>query len=83
LNGGPLPQVYVTEIGERRAADLYQTIVALSPVTPLIALYDYLPQQGEDATYAIKSNPALYAAVQKAQACLQTQSAQGLKCVAP
>jgi hypothetical protein len=83
LGGDPLPEVYVTEIGERRADDLYRTIVTLSPVTPAIALYEYLPQEGEDATYAIKSNPSLYAAVARAQACLQAQSAQGLKCVGP
>ncbi|HEY3675564.1 MAG TPA: hypothetical protein VGK84_06190, partial [Candidatus Tumulicola sp.] len=82
-DNGSLPEVYVTEIGERRAGDLYQTIVALSPVTPTIALYEYLPQAGEDETYAIKSNPSLYAAVVRAQACLQTQAAQGLKCVGP
>jgi hypothetical protein len=83
LGNGLLPEVYVTEIGERRPSDLYQTIVTLSPVTPTIVLYEYLPQAGEDATYAIKSNPSLYAAVVRAQACLQTQAAQGLKCVGP
>jgi hypothetical protein len=83
LGNGELPQVYVTEIGERRADDLYRTIVTLSPVTPAIALYEYLPQRGEDATYAIKSNPSSYAAVVRAQTCLQAQAAQGLKCVGP
>ena len=66
--------MYVTEIGERRPEDLYRTIVTLSPVTPTIVLYEYLPQKDEDATYAIKSNPSLYEAVVRAQACLQTQT---------
>jgi hypothetical protein len=83
IGNGLFPDVYVTEIGERRAGDLYRTIVALSPVTPTIVVYEYLPQAGEDATYAIKSNPLLYAAVAQAQTCLQTQAVQGLKCVGP
>jgi hypothetical protein len=83
FGNGVLPEVYVTEIGERRAGDLYRTIVTLSPATPTIVLYEYLPQEGEDATYAIKSNPSLYAAVARAQECLQTPGGQGLKCVGP
>jgi hypothetical protein len=64
--GIALPEVYVTEIGEQRPEDLYSAIVALSPVTPVITLYEYLPQRGEDAGYAIKSNPKLYDAVVRA-----------------
>jgi hypothetical protein len=75
---GPLPDVYVTEIGEKRPDDLYRAIVTLSNATPAIALYDYLPQPGDESGYSIKKNPGLYDAVVRAQACLY-----GGKCVAP
>jgi hypothetical protein len=63
---GSVPEVYVTEIGEQRADDLYQTIVNLAPVTPAITIYEYLAQPGEDPEYGLKNNPALYQAAQRA-----------------
>jgi hypothetical protein len=70
--------VYVTEIGEKKPADLYAAIVNLWTATPAIALYDYRSQPGDEPGYAIKDNPGLYDAVVRAQACVY-----GGKCVAP
>jgi hypothetical protein len=66
LPNGSLPQVYVTEIGQMTAADLYATIVNLAEATPAITVYEYLAQPGEDPRYGLKNNPRLYAAVQSA-----------------
>lgn len=65
---GSLPEVYVTEIGQERAADLYQTIVNLAPITPTITIYEYMAQPKENPEYGLKNNPALYEAVQQALA---------------
>jgi hypothetical protein len=70
LPNGSLPSVYVTEIGESDAHDLYATIVNLAHVTPAITIYEYAAQPGEDQRYGLKNNPALYAAVQRAWAAL-------------
>lgn len=64
------PNVYVTEIGQSNARDLYQTIVNLAAVTPALTIYEYAAQPGEDARYGLKNNPALYAAVQRAWSAL-------------
>ncbi|HEY1429550.1 MAG TPA: hypothetical protein VGF18_08250 [Candidatus Tumulicola sp.] len=77
-DGDALPDVYVTEIGEKKPADLYAAIVNLWTATPAIALYDYRSQPGDEPGYAIKDNPGLYDAVVRAQACVY-----GGKCVAP
>jgi hypothetical protein len=66
------PPVYVTELGERQAEDLYEAIVSLAHVTPAITLYEYLPQTGEDPNYAIASDVARYRAVQRAAAWVRT-----------
>lgn len=67
-----LPTVYVTEIAQQRADDLYKTIVGLARATPAITIYEYLPQTGEDPIYGLKDNPARYAAVQRAWADLHS-----------
>jgi len=72
----PLPDVYVTEMGEHRADDLYRAIVALAPVTPIVTIYEYLPRANEDAGYAIKSNPQLYDAVVRAWTTLHAQASR-------
>jgi hypothetical protein len=64
--GGVPPAVYVTEIGQENAADLYRTIVDLGRATPAITIYEYLPQPGEDSRYGLKNDPARYRAVQMA-----------------
>lgn len=64
--GGQPPNVYVTEIGQENAADLYRTIVDLARATPAITIYEYLPQPGEDSRYGVKNDPARYRAVQRA-----------------
>ncbi len=66
LPNGTLPTVYVTEIGQSKPRDLYQTIVNLAPVTPAITVYEYLAQPGEDPQYGLKDNPDLYRAMQSA-----------------
>jgi hypothetical protein len=68
--GFGLPPVYVTEIGQERAADLYEAIVTLAHATPTITIYEYIAQYHEDPRYALINNPPLYAAVQKAWATL-------------
>jgi hypothetical protein len=65
-----LPEIYVTEIAQTRADDLYQTIANLARVTPAITLYEYKTQPNEDPQYGLKNNPALYEAVQKAWASI-------------
>jgi hypothetical protein len=68
--GGSVPEIYVTEIGQEHAADLYQTIVNLAPVTPTITIYEYMAQPNENPEYGLKNNPALYQAVQRAWATI-------------
>jgi hypothetical protein len=63
---GPLPPVYVTEIGEKSPDALFRTLLDLSRATPAITIYEYRAQPGEDPRYALKENPQLYAAAQKA-----------------
>jgi hypothetical protein len=63
---GTLPKVYVTEIGQANARDLYQTIVNLAHVTPTITIYEYAAAPDEDPQYGLRDNPALYHAVQSA-----------------
>lgn len=65
---GIAPKVYVTEIGEKDATDLYQAIVHLARVTPTITIYEYMAQQSEDPAYGLRDNPALYDAVRRAWA---------------
>lgn len=72
-DGSRPPPVYVTELGERQAGDLYEAIVSLAGVTPAVTLYEYLPQTGEDPNYAIASDAGRYRAVQRAAAWLRTQ----------
>ncbi|MFY9664014.1 MAG: hypothetical protein WAL67_06245 [Candidatus Cybelea sp.] len=67
---GSIPEVYVTEIGQKRAADLYQTIVNLAPSTPTITIYEYMAQPEENPEYGLKNNPELYQAVQRAWATI-------------
>ncbi|MGB8965728.1 MAG: hypothetical protein WCB99_08820 [Candidatus Cybelea sp.] len=67
---GTVPKVYVTEIGQQRPADLYQTIVNLAHLTPTITIYEYLAQPNESPEYGLKNNPALYEAVQRAWATI-------------
>jgi hypothetical protein len=71
---GSIPEVYITEIGQKRADDLYQTIVNLAPLTPAITIYEYMAQPKEDPEYALKNNPALYEAVQRAWATITSHS---------
>ncbi len=73
-SGGYPPEVYVTEIGEKAATDLYQAIVNLAPFTPAITIYEYVAQPNEDPGYGLKNNPALYEAVQKAWATISGAS---------
>lgn len=63
---GTVPKVYVTEIGEKNPAELYETIVQLAHVTPAITIYEYMAQQSEDPQYGLRDNPALYDAVRRA-----------------
>lgn len=63
---GSAPPVYVTEIGESSPDALYQTLVALARLTPAVTIYEYRAQPGEDPRYALKGNPQLYAAAQRA-----------------
>jgi hypothetical protein len=65
-SAGTLADVYVTEIGFTDPAALYATIVSLAHATPAITIYEYMALPNENASYALKENPALYAAVQKA-----------------
>jgi hypothetical protein len=67
---GAVPEVYVTEIGQQRPSDLYQTIVNLAHLTPTITIYEYLAQPDENPEYGLKNNPALYGAVQRAWATI-------------
>jgi hypothetical protein len=69
---GSTPEVYVTEIGQPRADDLYQTIVNLAPVTPTITIYEYMAQSNESPEYGLKNHPALYEAVQRAWATINS-----------
>jgi hypothetical protein len=71
---GPNPNVYVTEIGQKNADDLYQTIVNLAHATPTITIYEYMAQPNEEPVYGLKDNPALYEAVRKAWASITAQS---------
>jgi hypothetical protein len=73
LESGSLPSVYVTEMGESNARDLYAAIVNLARVTPAITIYEYQAQPGEDPRYGLKNNPSLYAAVQQAWQTLHAQ----------
>jgi hypothetical protein len=66
LPNGTLPKVYVTEIGQSDARDLYSTIVNLAHSTPTITIYEYLAQPSESPQYGLKNHPALYQAVQAA-----------------
>ncbi|MGA8534010.1 MAG: hypothetical protein WB615_07880 [Candidatus Tumulicola sp.] len=66
MPNGSLPTVYVTEIGQAKAGDLYATIVNLAHATPAITIYEYAAQKGEDPQYGLKNNPALYRAVREA-----------------
>jgi hypothetical protein len=63
---GTLADVYVTEIGLTDPNSLYATIVNLAHATPAITIYEYTALPNETPSYALKENPALYAAVQKA-----------------
>jgi hypothetical protein len=65
-SAGALPDVYVTEIGLTDPSALYQTIVNLARATPAITIYEYMTLPNEKPSYALKENPALYAAVQRA-----------------
>jgi hypothetical protein len=73
LPNGTLPDVFVTEIGQPNASDLYQTIVNLAHATPTITIYEYRAQPGEDAQYGLKNHPALYKAVQSAWEYVQSR----------
>lgn len=75
---GSIPEVYVTEIGQKRADDLYQTIVNLAPLTPTITIYEYLAQPDENPEYGLKNNPALYQAVQMAWATITAFQSQSV-----
>ena len=63
---GSLPDVYITELGEKNAGDLYDAIVNLAHATPAITVFEYETQPGVEAAYGLKDNPALYKAVQRA-----------------
>lgn len=78
-SNAPLPAVYVTEIGQSEARDLYETIVGLARVTPAITIYEYAAQPGEDPRYGLKNNPALYSAMQRAWSALHPESLNGVK----
>jgi hypothetical protein len=58
--------VYVTELGEKNAADLYAAIVDLAYRTPALTIFEYERQPGDDPGYGLKDDPALYDAVQRA-----------------
>jgi len=73
------PSVYVTEIGQTNARDLYATIVELASLTPAITIYEYQAQPGEDPQYGLKNNPALYAAMQRAWSALHAEPATQVK----
>lgn len=79
LPNGTLPNVYVTEIGQSNARDLYATIVNLARATPALTIYEYQAQPGEDPRYGLKDNPALYAAVQRAWTALHDANASPAK----
>ncbi len=67
LPGGAPAPLYVTEIGESNAQELYAAIVALAPLTPALTVYEYRAQPGEaDARYALADHPALEDAVRRA-----------------
>ena len=65
-SAGTLADVYVTEIGLTDPSALYATIVNLAHATPAITIYEYMALPNEKPSYALKENPPLYAAVQKA-----------------
>lgn len=75
-SGGAIAEIYVTEIGQERAADLYQTIVNLATVTPTITIYEYMAQPNENPKYGLKDNPALYQAVQRAWSTVTANAAE-------
>lgn len=58
--------IYVTELGERNAGDLYDAIVDLAHKTPALTIFEYARQPGDDPGYALKDDPALYNAVIRA-----------------
>jgi hypothetical protein len=65
--GGPLPDVYVTEIGQSSPQALYDTIVNLEHATPLVVFYEYKSQPSDDAPqYGLENHPALYRAFRRA-----------------
>jgi hypothetical protein len=58
--------IYVTELGEKNAGDLYSAIVNLAYKTPALTIFEYEHQPGDDPGYALKDSPALYEAVVRA-----------------
>lgn len=58
--------IYVTELGEQNAADLYNAIVNLAHETPALTIFEYERQPGDDPGYGLKDYPALYDAVVRA-----------------
>lgn len=58
--------IYVTELGEKDARDLYAAIVALAHETPALTIFEYEHQPGDDPGYSLKDSPALYDAMQRA-----------------
>lgn len=61
---------FVTELGEERASDLYDAILALAPLAPAITVYEYRAQPGEDPRYALTSDPRRYDAFARAALAL-------------
>jgi len=64
--GARRDDIYVTELGEKRADDLYTAIVNLARETPALTIFEYARQPGDDPGYALDDDPALYNAVIRA-----------------
>lgn len=58
--------IYVTELGEQNAGDLYEAVVNLAHETPALTIFEYERQPGDDPGYGLKDYPALYDALRRA-----------------
>lgn len=65
-SAGQRNEIYITELGETNAGDLYTAIVNLAHETPALTIFEYERQPGDDPGYGLKDYPALYDAVLRA-----------------
>lgn len=69
----PLPEVYVTEMGDPDPEKLYRSIVSLARVTPVLTIFEYVSQGRDEEQFALKEHPALFKAVTRAWHTLHEQ----------